>query len=189
MFTPEQYKRIGLIETTGHRGGLGVQIHVAGLELTPEENSLVRAECERVHSKIQAMRTANDPEDRQIGDKIVADLLQCFGMPIYGERIPNGYCSQSCCTNRPWLRVFTTKGPIIIGWRKRVISIDWSKSDVEATAEQLFPLEETTKWEQLIHAWGYEKAKQYLQTIADQPTKGVTRGVEQLLDPVEDAQR
>jgi hypothetical protein len=61
----------------------------------------------------------------------------------------------------PWYMAQVGDGPIIkIGWRKSVISINW-----EATGKalpDLFAGEEVTKESYLVHAWGYDKAAEYL---------------------------
>ncbi|MFA6437153.1 MAG: hypothetical protein WC242_03245 [Candidatus Paceibacterota bacterium] len=69
----------------------------------------------------------------------------------------------------------TEFGTIKIGWRKRVININWS--DVAKKLEErgyenasqkilaLFESEDVTKDGSNIHAWGYEKAKGYLRQI------------------------
>lgn len=55
-------------------------------------------------------------------------------------------------------------GRIKIGWRKRVINIDWTDTVVKLPGEELFADFDSTrssKWDKdrFIHAWGYEKAK------------------------------
>ena len=92
-------------------------------------------------------------------------LLSVFPQPIFVETIPNGYCSSYCCKYRPWFVVTTVKGRITIGWRKRVIEINWTDSTIDQSASELFPGEDVTKTEKLIHAWGYEKAKYYIQQL------------------------
>ena len=86
--------------------------------------------------------------------------------PIYVKEIPNEYCGPRCCPHRVWLLVTTRLGAIKIGWRKSVIVIDWSASDVKTTAQDLFGDEDTTKGERDIHAWGYEKVTEYLKRLA-----------------------
>lgn len=87
------------------------------------------------------------------------DILACFPSNIYVKEIENGYSKNDI---EPWYIVTTSKGPIEIGWRKSVISINWRDSDIKERAEQLFTSEDVTKYDQLIHAWGYEKAKEYI---------------------------
>lgn len=92
-------------------------------------------------------------------------LLSCFPSRIYAREIPNGYCSEVCCKDRTWLIVTTEVGHIKIGPRKRVIVIDWSDSDVDTLGVDLFPGEDTTKQLRSIHAWGIDKAKEYVARI------------------------
>ncbi len=49
---------------------------------------------------------------------------------------------------------------------EHVIVVDWTRSDVEATANDLFRFEETTKGHKDVHAHGYEKMAEYLTRIA-----------------------
>lgn len=119
-----------------------------------------------VETAIMTETMRQDPEAQKIKEEEKAKLLECFGgADIYVEELPNGYCSRWCCTQRPWYRVITPKGGITLGWRKRVISIEWSPAVTSAKADELFPSEDVTKYERVIHAWGYEKAKQYIARI------------------------
>jgi len=87
-------------------------------------------------------------------------------------RIPNEYCSCNRCA--PWFNVNTEFGTIKIGWRKRVINIDWGSALKTLTAcgqkpkkniLSLFEKEDVTKSETNIHAWSWEKAEDYLNRI------------------------
>ncbi len=71
----------------------------------------------------------------------------------------------------PWWLVPTKWGLIKIGWRKRVINIDWEDTglviDKNANKDYEFhkvPItrDDVTQWEHGIHAWGYAKAVEYL---------------------------
>jgi hypothetical protein len=73
--------------------------------------------------------------------------------------IPNGYCPCNVCP--PWFEVTTDVGIITIGWRKRVINIEWGNNNYL----HLFKAEDVTKDEHGIHAWGYERAIEYLGRI------------------------
>lgn len=80
---------------------------------------------------------------------------------IQMTEIPNRYCPCDYC--EPWQEVTTQIGKFVIGWRKRVISIDWGKPDYA----HLFEKENVTKWETGIHAWGDQKAIEYLKAIRE----------------------
>lgn len=146
----------------------GVRVFVAiGRELTEEEKWIVRRNSDEMMKKLRRHINLNDP--KLIGEHEIerSELISCFprGIPLYVEEIPNGYCNEACCVHKPWLVVTTSRGRITIGWRKRVISIEWTGSEVKHKADDLFPTEDTTKGEMLIHAWGLEKAREYLEKI------------------------
>lgn len=82
----------------------------------------------------------------------------------------NEYCSCELCA--PWFNVKTEFGNIKIGWRKRVINIDWGSPTVTVRSKllhknisSLFKDEDVTKGNDYIHAWGWEKAQEYLTKI------------------------
>lgn len=113
---------------------------------------------------------ANSKEAQEYAASVKCQLLACFPEGhIFARPIPNGYCDRACCEHKPWYDVTTRLGVIRIGWRKRVIAIDWKDSTVTAKAEALFPAEDVTKYERTIHAWGYEKAREYLRVLHAQP--------------------
>jgi hypothetical protein len=61
----------------------------------------------------------------------------------------------------PWYLAQVGEGAVLkIGWRKRVIHIDWSATQKDLSL--LFEGEDVTKSRSYIHAWGYEKAAAYL---------------------------
>jgi hypothetical protein len=93
------------------------------------------------------------------------ELVNLFSEPVFVEEIPNGYCSDWCCTHLPWFVVTTKIGRFTIGWRKRVIAIDWEQTRGTATAEELFPAEKVTKCGRSIHAWSTEDAQRYIATV------------------------
>jgi len=86
------------------------------------------------------------------------------------ELLPNGYCKEKCCSHIPWILFHTIDGDIIVGWRKRVISIEWQENYKSFNLEELFKNENVTKWtgadgKRGIHAWGREKAYEYLTKV------------------------
>ena len=93
------------------------------------------------------------------------DLIALFPEPVFVEEIPNGYCRDWCCCHLPWFIVTTTIGRFKIGWRKRVIHLEWTDTTAKKDAVDLFPEENVTKEGRIIHAWSLEDAKRYVETI------------------------
>jgi hypothetical protein len=77
--------------------------------------------------------------------------------------IPNEYWPDDA----PWCLVRGPKGSLKIGWRKRVLNIDWAglNQGAKLDADKLFPGENVTKGDTYIHAWGKEKAVEYLRVL------------------------
>ena len=63
--------------------------------------------------------------------------------------------------NNYWYMANTEYGLIHIGWRKRVISIDWSRTEYRGEITE----DNTTKEPDLVHAWSYISAIEYLKTL------------------------
>ena len=81
------------------------------------------------------------------------------------NQTPNQYCRCHRCA--PWFNVNSTLGTILIGWRKRVINIEWNGlfEGKAPDLSHLFKEEDVTKWETGIHAWGWEAAQEYLSRV------------------------
>jgi hypothetical protein len=83
--------------------------------------------------------------------------------------IKNEYCSCEKC--KPWFMVETPDGCVKIGWRKRVISIEWLDSYKDFSEK--FEDQNVTKGfghcgnERFIHAWNIEDAAAYLKRAKD----------------------
>lgn len=90
---------------------------------------------------------------------------------IHVKTMDNQYSGDAWYYDAPWIVATTTKGPITIGWRKRVINIDWSNSDIVADGEILFEDEKTTSGKQFVHAWDWDKAVEYLKRLLETETK------------------
>ena len=95
------------------------------------------------------------------------------------ELLPNGYCHGDCCPHIPWFLFHTVDGDIIMGWRKRVISIEWQENYKPFAMEELFGNEDVTKWEnggkRGIHACGENKAYEYLKKVLFTVNPGYSR--------------
>lgn len=83
------------------------------------------------------------------------------------HQLPNGYCGDQCCSHRPWGLAETKYGLIKIGWRKRVISIEWpTEAEVNGKNVKSKDEEWITHWEAGVHAYGWAKAVEYLSEFA-----------------------
>lgn len=80
--------------------------------------------------------------------------------------IPNEYCGDPTCCG-PWFLVRTEVGNFKVGWRKRVINLEWAGEGIgpKRNLLSLFRREDVTKDPNHIHAWGREKLIDYLQRI------------------------
>lgn len=154
------------IETYGIGTRIKVSITIEHTEPNIQQQQHID-ECLRklTEELIQIGRDTNQ-EHLEYAEKTVQNLTECFELPIYVERVSNEYNPTHSIIN-PWLIVTTKKGRIKIGWRKRVINIDWSDSAIHDIAPDLFPKEDVTKYDKVIHAWGYGKAKEYISTLME----------------------
>lgn len=69
--------------------------------------------------------------------------------------IPNRYWSSEDAP--PWFRVITPKGAIVLGWRKRVICLDWSRSAIEVGGVDVVKDERITHGPRMCHCYGDEE--------------------------------
>ena len=75
---------------------------------------------------------------------------------------PDGPEFDTIRREQPWWLVWTPSGTIQMGWRKRVISIDWS----DTTARTIVTKDDVTKQDTYVHAWSYAKAVEYLTALS-----------------------
>ncbi len=106
-------------------------------------------------------------------EEIMKALFLLSGFEVESTyKLANEYWSDPYDTE-PWWLVKTKFGLIKIGWRKRVINIDWFDTKYQAGVSKFYddrPIEiltcdNTTKWETGVHARGYAKAVEYLSTL------------------------
>lgn len=96
----------------------------------------------------------------------IGDIVRRAEIPFTAmHMIPNEYYQDPEFFG-PWFMVETPFGRIKLGWRKRVINIDWSHTKLQVGPE-VFASESVTKWSTGIHAWGADKAVEYLRKIWD----------------------
>jgi hypothetical protein len=161
------YKSVAKIEVLSNPA-FGVDIHVLlNRDLYPDE----AVEVHDMTRKLINMIAENTMLHSEAYQKELVEqrreLLECFPEPIYVKEIPNEYNGGKLS---PWYLVTTKKGVIKIGWRKRVIVIDWSDSDIVPKAEELFGSELVDNYKptmsgKMIHAWGYDKANEYIHKL------------------------
>ena len=169
-----EYKVLRKKESHGTYGSFGIQILVAGSRPPDLDGEELRAACCDAVDAIQAAYMAASIELRPETAPAKAHnrgLAKIFPDPVFVEEIPNGYCDRYCCRHLPWFVVTTNVGRITIGHRKRVISIDWGGTVGTLSAQELFPDEDVTKHDKMIHAWSIEDAKRYVATILNPEPK------------------
>ena len=137
-------------------------------EFTDADKNAISDCATKLQEAISEQTYRLNPELQQNVIKDREEILACFaGNDIFVEEIPNDYSNSSYSKMFPWFVVTTKKGRIKIGWRKRVINIDWSDSIINKRGDELFAGEkdDTTVCEKSIHAWGYEKATEYIKVL------------------------
>lgn len=60
-----------------------------------------------------------------------------------------------------WWLMETNMGNIVIGWRKRVLNIDWESTEVRAIVTD----DNVTKTDKMVHAWSKVSAVAYLESL------------------------
>lgn len=75
--------------------------------------------------------------------------------------IPSRYHRSPAWFGGPWIAADTAKGRLTLGLRKRVYELQWTWT----TPDDLFRDEDVTKGPRMVHAWGAEKAVEYLRRI------------------------
>lgn len=154
---------------SGKNFGMKILLDI-GRNFTDTDKSNIRYFAGKLAEALQGETQRLDPKNIEQAAQEKKEILNLFvGHDIFCEEIPNGYSPEDpYYKNFPWFIVTTKAGRIKIGWRKRVIEIYWGDSVIPNHAKELFPNEDTTKEGQLVHAWGYEKAKQYIETLLSQ---------------------
>lgn len=166
-----EYQEIFYKEAFGSDMYIGLKILVASKNISViKELDAVRCALHKADSLICAEIQAEELKylPRYIkGQENNRKVLEVFPQPIYVEEIPNGYCSDWCCRHLPWFVVTTTRGRFKIGWRKRVINLDWKETNISNDANKIFPDENTTKGDGYIHAWSLDDCSRYVQTLVN----------------------
>lgn len=114
---------------------------------------------------------------KMLNEKETAKFKECFEkagfIDFEMEHIPNEYCHDiiNCTMCADWFNVRTRWRIIKIGWRKRVINIDWSECKIIPDGNETFKTEDTTKSEDFVHAHGWDKCVEYLTALREEMEK------------------
>lgn len=164
-----EYKEVYGSESLGNYGGFGIKILIASPRLSdiPRDVSYVISKAaDKIAGEIQAAVIAVDEQTKKAAAQEREELISVFNSAnIFVEEIPNGYCHSWCCRHKPWFIVTTKVGRFTIGWRKRVIYINWEDTIGSKVGGELFSNEHTTYGDKYIHAWSLGKAKEYVNAI------------------------
>lgn len=161
-------KQLAYSETSfGKYNSFAIQIFIdIERELSDDEGFMIGEYATEIKEKVLEKSNSLNPKCKLEAEKEKNDIISLFkGKDIFVEEIPNEYCSRYCCKHLPWFIVTTKKGRIKIGWRKRVIEINWLGSTIEQSSQSLFPNEDVTRFDQTIHAWSLEKAEEYINKL------------------------
>ena len=94
-------------------------------------------------------------------------ILTLAGLrPIRMWELANGYWPDVPTyddVRKPWWLARTVLGLIRLGWRKRVLEIDWEDTGLR----EVVTADDVTKSETMVHAYSQEKAVEYLKRLRD----------------------
>lgn len=113
-----------------------------------------------------AMHSHRDKMSRESKEQVESILTLAGLKPTRMWELVNCYWPNAPTyddARKPWWLAQTEIGLIRIGWRKRVLSIDW-----EATDHRVIVTEDpVTKQETMVHAWTTSKAVEYLTRLRE----------------------
>ena len=157
-------------KSVGNFGTFELEINVGDTNCpnphAPEIGNAVYKAADLLKDAVLSAKMAADPDEQKRSKANRLEILSLFrNRTIFVEEIPNGYVCDWRTRHLPWFVITTTLGRFTIGWRKRVISIDWKDTIGTKTAEELFPTENVTKEGKSIHAWTLENASRYINIV------------------------
>lgn len=154
----ENYKQVYASESWP---GIGIEIRVTlDREETEAERRVFRKAAESIEDIVERTNLSLDTKVIAFRQETREKFIALFrGRDILVKELPNGYCSRACCSQAPWFEVTTSKGVITLGWRKRVINITYPDFPALQVSD------DTTQGDNYIHAWGYDKAQEYIDKL------------------------
>ena len=171
-FPDDAYETLYYTYSAGRNGCQGVRIQAlkgSVPECTSDQKqsliSFAGGLTDKLLEEMLAFRLSLDPETARATEQNQETLKGFFSSPIYMEPLPNGYCNRACCRHLPWYRVTTPIGHFKVGRRKRVYHIEWTDTLVKQEAAELFPEEDVTRYNRVIHAHSEADAKRYVARV------------------------
>lgn len=140
-------------------------------KLDDEDYSAVYKHVMAIQHLIQGRTLKLDPQEQANAAEERTKLLACFPEPIFVTPVRNQYHLEDSAYGQmhPWFDVTTKRGIFLVGWRKRVINLDWSRTDIKTDGNVLFADQQVTKDKTYIHAYGYERCKGYVDQLMAAP--------------------
>lgn len=174
----EGYELAHYGESAGDGQAVGVIILVRMTERRVCDTDMGNAykaatELRRALDRVTAERDPKGPGLRRMYRDQIERIYQAACVtPIYIEELPNRYSPEEY--NRPWYRVTSSIGHIVLGWRRHVMNVDWEHTVVRLKGEELFAGEGTTCGDTFIHARGEENAARYVRRLHEAAARGNT---------------
>ena len=120
-----------------------------------------------IHRRREQMRTKSREE--------VTSILTLAGLkPERMWELANGYWPDAPTyddVRTSWWLAQTSIGLVRLGWRKRVIEIDWNETGIKATVTE----DDVTKGSTVVHAYSQAKAVEYPTRLREAAQKGDVR--------------
>lgn len=170
----ENMKLLGSVESHGQRGSFKgeVNIEFEKFDALPEHvRNHIGFDATDFLQKLQEQISMAWVKENEVDERNehVAELTELFKSAgfdtVHVETIDSEYCKEPCCYKYPWIIATTNQGRIKLGWRKRVMTLDWSDSDLGIDGREFFKGEHTTIEQSYIHCWGKDKAVEYLRKL------------------------
>ena len=168
MKPPLLYAVVSQHECVGSNGTYGVVINLSvNREITEAEQSRCNAMAEELIRLMQCETVRMDPDTRKAKiatrDLFIQRFRDAHLDPVFVEEIPNGYWGPDhpAGVESPWYVITSKIGRIRIGWRKRVVEINWSDSILkpliatrEAIGSKIFSdVKARTVGDTFVHCW------------------------------------
>lgn len=128
-----------------------------------------REAMNQVYGALIEQQHMTDPKTKNSASETRDEFQRAFTEagydPIYMKAVPNEYYRDKFDSKRwPWFLVTTVDGTFKVGWRKRVINLDWSDTELKGNVDgnKLFAGDDTTRDELMVHCCSIDRLTEYL---------------------------